>query len=72
VIVEVRRVEDPRGFGYFNQRTKWWKRGTPEPEHWVRLDDRGTTQLPEAEYAIALLVFNAQVEFGSLEISPLQ
>jgi hypothetical protein len=72
VLVEVRRLEDDQGVGYFEQRTKWWKRGTPEPQRWMVLDDRSAVELPDGEYAIALLSFNAQVEFGPLEVSPLK
>jgi hypothetical protein len=36
------------------------------------LDDRSAVELPDGEYAIALLSFNAQVEFGPLEVSPLK
>jgi hypothetical protein len=72
VVVEVRRLKDEQGVGYFEQRTKWWKRGTPEPQRWMTLDDRSAVQLPDGDYAIALLSFNAQVEFGPLEVLPLK
>lgn len=72
VIVEVRRLKDEQGLGYFEQRTKWWKRGTSEPQHWMTLDDRSAVDLPDGDYAIALLSFNAQVEFGPLKVLPLK
>lgn len=71
IVVEVRRVRDERGFDYFSQRTKWWPKGSAEPERWLILDDRGSAQLPHGEYAVALLAFNAQAEFGPLRILPL-
>ena len=72
VVIEVRRMQDTRGLDYFEQRSKWWKRGTAEPSSWMTLDDRASARLPENEFAVALLAFNAQVEFGRLEVLPLK
>ena len=53
-------------------RRKWWKRGRREPQRWMTLEDRSAVELPGGDYAIALLTFNAQVEFGPLKVLPLK
>ena len=71
-LIVVRRKRDERGFDYFEQKTKWWKRGAAPPERWLKLDDRAGGTLSSGEYAIAVLAFNCQVEFGPIRVLPVQ
>jgi hypothetical protein len=72
IVVEVRRLHDPRGFDYFEQKTKWWRSGTKEPPRWMILDDRGGGTLPSGPYGIAVMAFNCQAEFGPVRVLPIE
>jgi hypothetical protein len=55
----------------YAQRSKWWKWGTPEPDDWIELIDTAGAPLPSAEYGVALVAYNCQVDFGPLVAKPL-
>lgn len=71
IVVETRRMLDAEGAPFFAQRTKWWRRGDPEPSEWLSLEARVQPRLPDGEYAVALLAFNCQVEFGAVRVREL-
>ena len=52
-------------------RFKWWPSDENEPRDWVSLDDKSGWKLPEREYAIGLVCYNCQVDFGPVYISTL-
>lgn len=70
VVIEVRR-HTGEGKAYIEQRLKWWKVGDQEPSHWLVTDDREGAPLPDGDYAVGLMAFNCQVEFGEMLLKPL-
>ncbi|BAU63263.1 hypothetical protein STA3757_06230 [Stanieria sp. NIES-3757] len=61
----------------WRQRLKWWAEGESEPEEWIESTDEIITKqgnqnlLPSGEYAVALLTYRTQVDFGSVTVTPL-
>jgi len=49
-------------------RFKWWPSDEAEPEDWIFLDDKSGWKLPERAYAIGLVCYNCQVDFGPMYI----
>jgi len=56
---------------YYRQRMKWWTEGNPEPEEWMELKDIEGAPLPPGEYAVALIAYHCQVDYGPVIIEPL-
>ena len=52
-------------------RFKWWASDENESRDWILLDDKSGWKLPEREYAIGLVCYNCQVDFGPVYISTL-
>ncbi|MCB9897820.1 MAG: hypothetical protein H6825_07440 [Planctomycetes bacterium] len=55
----------------WTQRVKWWLDGEPEPEAWQMLSDDEGCPLTDDEYAVALLVYRCQVDFGPVRVTAL-
>jgi hypothetical protein len=54
------------------QRLKWWRDDEPEPAAWMEVaDDWGQARLPPGEYAVSLISYNAQIDYGPVTIEPL-
>jgi hypothetical protein len=54
------------------QRMRWWRKGDPPPDIWLELVDDAGAPLPTGEYSVALLAYNAQVEFGPVRVEAMQ
>lgn len=51
---------------------KWWPKGENPPKEWIDLSDTEGATLPEAEYAVTLLAYNSQVEFGPVTVEAME
>ncbi len=69
---DVWSVKDQEGkHRCYKQRLKWWRHDQNEPEYWIELADIEGAPLPEAEYGIAFVSYFAAVDFGPVEVLPL-
>lgn len=53
---------------FYRQRFKWWAEDEEPPAHWMKLTDVEGAVIPETEYAVALMAYNCQVDFGPVRI----
>lgn len=72
IVVEVWPEIDQQGHhSYYQQRLKWWPADQPEPEAWLVLNDQAGVSLPAGDYAVALLAYYSQVDYGPVTITTL-
>jgi hypothetical protein len=72
IVVEAAVLRDRAGnHRGHRQRLKWWPEGAEEPRDWMELRDTEGVPLAEGPYAVALLAFYCQVEFGPVTVLPL-
>jgi len=51
------------------QRMKWWKEGESESDEWIEVTDTEGAPLPSGEYAVALIAYDCQVDFGPVTVT---
>lgn len=56
----------------YRNRLKWWPKGEEPPQDWIELTDTEGATLPEGEYAVTLLAYNSQVEYGPVTIEAME
>ena len=55
----------------YRQKLWWWKEGDDPPNAPLELADTEGTPLPPREYAVAIMSYNAVVDFGPVKVEPL-
>ncbi|NET57876.1 MAG: hypothetical protein F6K47_17480 [Symploca sp. SIO2E6] len=54
---------------HYQQRMKWWQEGEPESDEWIEVTDAEGAPLPPGEYAVALIAYDCQVDFGPVTVT---
>lgn len=72
VVSEVQPVRTAAGAHVgFRQRVLFWPASEPRPAQWIEVDDVEGAPLPDKDYAVALLLYRCQADFGAVRVEPL-